>query len=1136
MRGSSSPVDILRSKTDQSPATAPTRTVPLPSDIKSEHDADLEEGEVVSPVKPLAPLAPWVKREEDRERARRGTWEYDRTRDRTFDRERDRDWDRRPSYRFGGGSTSPQKRRSRSPLAVSRREEPIPQRTRSNSNPTDRRRAESLDVPLRETKIQTEEKPRDAVIRPATPEDPPRETKPREEVVAVENAPDRQLTPLESETPEKPTVETLPSLSLQVNIVEPIGRPDTPASPRPSSIPPPGRPDTPASPLGSAQAPIAQAPPAIIKSSASPQPEPESSIKTPQEIPQSPRGESSSPPGHIVRTPPRPDTPATPLPPSDNVGTQEVLTQESVKATDLEDNSAGATPSEIKHDIEDSTVVTASSEQEDVSMVSPARAADEENEELVPGPIRHSSPARPVVGTDSPTGLAVSAQPAKTTSSTVASEPTAPDSADLKITTTTVDPPIISPGPPQRTLPTETSPRVTIAERRGLVSLPTPAGPLSSPFGQPFPRRDPQPTSASDVDTDYGPRTAQTEIPPTPHVWVDEDEDERLNNLIGSVKAEQGRKIVFDEHRVLSVNNALTQMESSRVNAALLTDNKRNEWIEEITWPMAHTRVASLVTKIVQKESESEKEKAERLKDEYQQWHADWMLHCSNLDTSMRKRGQPPAELYAVPNSVLIFPPAPVGPAPSTPVEDIMMGGTRRRRNMGDAVATEADFEAILADLADDAAKDPNLRASKTSAVVPDMLPYEERKMAYDDDNDIVNDPLSFYDYDGIAEPIWTEEERATFLRRYLSHPKQFGKISEVLPNKTAAECVAFYYRTKKDVDYKGMLASRRGDKKKKLPIKNAGKGSALLSNLGQQKPTINAATTPGPRSAITPARKDENGKSRQKAKDSGASTPIPAPRKRIEGEDETIDSGTSRAGSETPSLIKHKMRVSMKGPKRPRMSSVTDLAALATVSAESPAPTQEMPEELADPPEPAPNGNGTIPADLLPPVKRAGKRRKVDPNDPTAVVEEKDPNKTSSRRPTTNSYWSVEEKKKFRELVVQHGNDARLIAAELGGKSERQVSNFYEAHKTDMRLDELAKGGEEAMAELNRMNGPPEPRPESREAKTVSFVPSLCYVLMVRSHSGRTSRHRSLVLSMTSIRLQFAGQMLSSSVSQSHG
>ena len=91
--------------------------------------------------------------------------------------------------------------------------------------------------------------------------------------------------------------------------------------------------------------------------------------------------------------------------------------------------------------------------------------------------------------------------------------------------------------------------------------------------------------------------------------------------------------------------------------------------------------------------------------------------------------------------------------------------------------------------------------------------------------------------------------------------------------------------------------------------------------------------------------------------------------------------------------------------------------------------------------------------AELLPPVKRTGKRRKVvNPNNPSTDLS---PAEKPTRRTATNSYWSVEEKRRFRNLVAVHGDNVKAIAVDLGGKSERQVANFFDAHRSDLKLDE---------------------------------------------------------------------------------
>lgn len=46
----------------------------------------------------------------------------------------------------------------------------------------------------------------------------------------------------------------------------------------------------------------------------------------------------------------------------------------------------------------------------------------------------------------------------------------------------------------------------------------------------------------------------------------------------------------------------------------------------------------------------------------------------------------------------------------------------------------------------------------------------------------------------------WTELEMQVFLTRYIESPKMFGRIAEGLPNKTAEDCVLYYYLNKKRI------------------------------------------------------------------------------------------------------------------------------------------------------------------------------------------------------------------------------------------------------------------------------------------------------------------------------------------------
>ena len=1024
----------------------------------------------MSPVKSL--VAPWVERE-----ARRGgkprDWDYNRSRDRTWDWERERAygrereddrWESNRSYRPPmRNSMSPPKRRSRSPY-----QPPPPRRAEDWSVPVQSglppARAPSADGRAM-SNGQEDSRPR----RPPTPDGPPPEddVKPEFSGDALRtnieiSPPKRPQTPLE---PPPPTDQVLPDDTVDAGgiIVEDhVEAPSAPQvdvdQPMPEAAVAP--PEVASETIAEPDSTVAPQPSAASQSSI----EPEQSVEPQQsvELQANDEPQPNEEPSIVDRTAKGPEDIKQPVP-SPTLAREAALPVEQPAALTSE---SAPVPS-LRDDEHAAEKVAEISSTETVAETIPPVALV--SQEL-------AEPKRP------------------TPEETNTVQNVATESAEIEnsVKVDTAEPLTVVPAaPPQKpisngrsrappkTIPVEASPRATIAERRA-VQLPSSKTPI--PSRNKSIRRDSIPTATSvDVEMANGSKgkNAMTQ------------EDEQLARLIGAVKAAQRKPI-----KPPVIERQTSPTGETRVDPTLTDAKQRDARIEQFTWPLATEQAAvrPLVHLTIQREKAMTKEKIETLRLEYQELDAEWKIHCEYLDALMEKRGPPPADLYAVANPLPLVTPGAVGPLPTTPVEDAFAARTRRR-NLGDAVATEADFEAILAEFADTAAKDPNLRASKTTAVVPDMLLDDERRMLYDDDNDLVTDPLSFYDFAGQAEPIWTEEERTVFLRRYLSYPKQFGKIAEALEHKTAAQCVAFYYRTKKTVDYKGMLASRRGDKKKKaVPIKKNGKSSALLADLDKKKPTIDSGSTPGPRSAITPARKGDElvGRRGRQSKDSGASTPVAETvprRKKLEDEDAS-SAGPSRAGSETPSVAKARMRLPVRGPKRPRVSSVTETPALATIPSETVAET-----EAAD------TGSAPPPAELLPPVKRAIKRRKVDPNDPNATAEdkEKDPNKPS-RRAATNSYWSVEEKKRFRELVVQFGNDSKLIAAELKGKSERQVSNFFDAHREDMRLDELAKGGDEAVQELRKMNGVAEPPARPVGVLADSHCPAdICRLLLPR-------------------------------------
>ncbi|CAO1630262.1 unnamed protein product [Parajaminaea phylloscopi] len=239
-------------------------------------------------------------------------------------------------------------------------------------------------------------------------------------------------------------------------------------------------------------------------------------------------------------------------------------------------------------------------------------------------------------------------------------------------------------------------------------------------------------------------------------------------------------------------------------------------------------------------------EKVQRLRKQYSTLNVDWKAHCAKLDRAAETREK--ARLAAAGSSTPNNGQEDATPAQSQPLlTPSAMGGrssTRRGQpggalGLGDAVRSEAEFLEILASLESADMQDPEARAARTATTVPDqeinpdgdvMLKYE-----VDERNGYVADPVAYY-LDGFDPDFWSQEEKAIFARKYALWPKQFGRIATALPNKTANQCVHYYYITKHQPghDYKAITAARnRNQKRKARTIKpKKGRGSALMADL----------------------------------------------------------------------------------------------------------------------------------------------------------------------------------------------------------------------------------------------------------------------------------------------------------------
>ncbi|KAG9313419.1 hypothetical protein JVU11DRAFT_5738 [Chiua virens] len=164
-------------------------------------------------------------------------------------------------------------------------------------------------------------------------------------------------------------------------------------------------------------------------------------------------------------------------------------------------------------------------------------------------------------------------------------------------------------------------------------------------------------------------------------------------------------------------------------------------------------------------------------------------------------------------------------------------GGRTTRRStavMGDAVRSDLEMEQIIASLGVEELTDPSYLAIKNVAKIPDMVSVTEGSVPYlfDDTNNIVDDPSEFYSASS-GQDYWTEEERDIFLNEFAAHPKQFGLIAQRLPNKTAAQCVTYYYLHKKQgVDFRKAVMQYGTSRRRKNGRASKQRGNALLADI----------------------------------------------------------------------------------------------------------------------------------------------------------------------------------------------------------------------------------------------------------------------------------------------------------------
>ncbi|XP_045152664.1 nuclear receptor corepressor 2 [Echinops telfairi] len=131
-----------------------------------------------------------------------------------------------------------------------------------------------------------------------------------------------------------------------------------------------------------------------------------------------------------------------------------------------------------------------------------------------------------------------------------------------------------------------------------------------------------------------------------------------------------------------------------------------------------------------------------------------------------------------------------------------------------------ARSEHEVSEIIDGLSEQENLeKQMRQLAVVPPMLyDADQQRIKFINMNGLMGDPMKVYK-DRQVMNMWSEQEKETFREKFMQHPKNFGLIASFLERKTVAECVLYYYLTKKNENYKSLVRRSYRRRGKSQPL-----------------------------------------------------------------------------------------------------------------------------------------------------------------------------------------------------------------------------------------------------------------------------------------------------------------------------
>ncbi|XP_018427583.1 PREDICTED: nuclear receptor corepressor 1-like, partial [Nanorana parkeri] len=364
----------------------------------------------------------------------------------------------------------------------------------------------------------------------------------------------------------------------------------------------------------------------------------------------------------------------------------------------------------------------------------------------------------------------------------------------------------------------------------------------------------------------------------------------------------------------------------------------------------------------------------------------------------------------------------------------------------GGLSATIARSEHEISEIIDGLSEQENneRQMRQLSVIPPMMFDAEQRRVKFINMNGLMEDPMKAY-RDRQFMNVWTDHEKETFKEKFVQHPKNFGLIAACLERKSVADCVLYYYLTKKNENLKSLV--RRNYSKRR------GRNQQQISRPSQEEKEIDK---------IEEEKAEKNEKKEEERRDEEEKETKEEFRENTKDKMDAVAEELEEREQSTP---KGRKTANSQGRRKGRITRSMANEAAASNAGGTSATSSSSSTTAAPPPPPPP----------APPTPVA-----AEPEEPPAPAPASAQEQTSAETVET-SRWTEEEMEVAKQGLVEHGRNWGAIAKMVGTKSEAQCKNFYFNYKRKHNLDNLLQ--------QHKQKSPRKPREERDVSQSESMA-----------------------------------------------